>query len=829
MKISFPIYKENGNKFLNVEEITAHLNQEVLGRFLVGKNKMFHGGIHITEKTTPWAKTANGIRAVADGVVAAYRISKDYQISKLANKELKYSTSFVLLKHNYKVVQDKKKIELVFYSLYMHIAPLIEYKENADDPTDLSELTGSSWNLRRTKENTLEQEKAVTTTLPPVWEKEVNVEGIKVKRLIESRTFGKSAHKFAFVEVVSVPESCNIIKAGDYFWITTSSVKTQTTKSKKASKPNWVVMLEKDKALKYDVVETLSDDKYQIKAGEVVGNLGLNQEPENDAGDISCNYMVHIETFTTDKNIENIINNSEKLDSTKKYIKFSKDTPIFKLNRSLLYQLQKNSDGTIKQKYHSYVTSDINYSESFNMYDIEENIIKEDLNEKLIKPVILRKDEKERLYQDKYQNLYYKLPCLGDKYLAAEKGVIFTEYDFINFDCAIFKHDSNSLIGQIVIDTKVNTFYQILLQKLLQLANTHNETEFANLLSLQLNKIVAFNNSTTTTTTTSKLIQNEIVNLLYHDKAHNFINKLVIYHQSEWLNDSDDPKWSNIKNMINEQDDIIAKHNFSRVTPLTWMQKSLLFQNSTYLWYFHPITFLELINNKIFVNTDGIIENSNIIFNYREKLKDNGLYKAEKGALERINGIVLHRTASGKMQKTKDILDGFKKNGTHFLIDRDGTIYQAASLLNATQHVGPIRAKFKIDKNLVKSKDYHNGYDDLWKDGQAVPIWTNSTEYNQRRIGVFFRESYKPYPHRYVYNRDSIGIEVVASYDSNPKKQTSPLWESTTKEQLASIRYLVNLLKSLYNLSDEDVYKHNVIAYKTDNEADELYEPQNHY
>ena len=112
-------------------------------------------------------------------------------------------------------------------------------------------------------------------------------------------------------------------------------------------------MLEKDKALKYDVVETLSDDKYQIKAGEVVGNLGLNQEPENDAGDISCNYMVHIETFTTDKNIENIINNSEKLDSTKKYIKFSKDTPIFKLNRSLLYQLQKNSDGTIKQKYHS--------------------------------------------------------------------------------------------------------------------------------------------------------------------------------------------------------------------------------------------------------------------------------------------------------------------------------------------------------------------------------------------------------------------------------------------------------------------------------------------
>lgn len=82
MKISFPIYKENGNKFLNVEEITAHLNQEVLGRFLVGKNKMFHGGIHITEKTTPWAKTANGIRAVADGVVAAYRISKDYQISK---------------------------------------------------------------------------------------------------------------------------------------------------------------------------------------------------------------------------------------------------------------------------------------------------------------------------------------------------------------------------------------------------------------------------------------------------------------------------------------------------------------------------------------------------------------------------------------------------------------------------------------------------------------------------------------------------------------------------------------------------------------------------
>jgi N-acetyl-anhydromuramyl-L-alanine amidase AmpD len=65
----------------------------------------------------------------------------------------------------------------------------------------------------------------------------------------------------------------------------------------------------------------------------------------------------------------------------------------------------------------------------------------------------------------------------------------------------------------------------------------------------------------------------------------------------------------------------------------------------------------------------------------------------EHGILHRINGIIVHQTggASGASSLSSYTLQN--ANGAHFLIDKDGTIYQVASLQRQTWHVGKLRSR----------------------------------------------------------------------------------------------------------------------------------------
>lgn len=49
-------------------------------------------------------------------------------------------------------------------------------------------------------------------------------------------------------------------------------------------------------------------------------------------------------------------------------------------------------------------------------------------------------------------------------------------------------------------------------------------------------------------------------------------------------------------------------------------------------------------------------------------------------------------------------------------------------------------------------------------------------------------------------------------------------WDTPTQAQKDSIKNLVEILKAEYNLSDDDIYKHDKIAYKTNDEGAGLYD-----
>ncbi|WP_133250643.1 peptidoglycan recognition protein family protein, partial [Helicobacter cinaedi] len=138
----------------------------------------------------------------------------------------------------------------------------------------------------------------------------------------------------------------------------------------------------------------------------------------------------------------------------------------------------------------------------------------------------------------------------------------------------------------------------------------------------------------------------------------------------------------------------------------------------------------------------------------------------EHGEIGKIRAIILHRTMSKSAQSSIDWWQNHKAKGagTHFMIDKDGTIYQCATLYKTTWHVGA------------------------------------------RKKGIT------------ITNNTSIGIEVVAWYDDKTHK-----WDEATREQKIALRKIIKILLKHYNLTENDIYEHDKIANKTAGEGANLY------
>ncbi|AOI58179.1 hypothetical protein WI26_11490 [Burkholderia diffusa] len=70
------------------------------GFYPLGANGMWHGGIHFDQNTAAQLKQGDGIRAIADGEVVAYRLDSKYPEQDYQDgRHALYSTGFVLIRH----------------------------------------------------------------------------------------------------------------------------------------------------------------------------------------------------------------------------------------------------------------------------------------------------------------------------------------------------------------------------------------------------------------------------------------------------------------------------------------------------------------------------------------------------------------------------------------------------------------------------------------------------------------------------------------------------------------------------------------------------------
>ncbi|MGL4888111.1 MAG: glycoside hydrolase family 19 protein [Aeromonas veronii] len=130
MKIVYPMQLAGGNTPSEVASLDAFIekiNSLKSGTFPIGRNRIWHGGIHFSEKGG-W-HPSGAVRAIAEGEIVAYRLAtkpakatRSPEAGKPGDGiELHTSPSFCLVRHRYEAGEQNKN-RLTFYSLYMHIA-----------------------------------------------------------------------------------------------------------------------------------------------------------------------------------------------------------------------------------------------------------------------------------------------------------------------------------------------------------------------------------------------------------------------------------------------------------------------------------------------------------------------------------------------------------------------------------------------------------------------------------------------------------------------------------------------------------------------------------
>lgn len=194
----------------------------------------------------------------------------------------------------------------------------------------------------------------------------------------------------------------------------------------------------------------------------------------------------------------------------------------------------------------------------------------------------------------------------------------------------------------------------------------------------------------------------------------------------------------------------------------------------------------------LFISEQGIVDAESVRIAIHSEI--------ERDRMNKINGIVVHQTDSPTAESTFNSYKQRGANGAHFLIEKDGTIYQTASLFKKTNHVGLLKSRCVITKKCTPAEF------------KAAFSLSNKNMY--RSLSKL--EHKKTWPNRYPSNEDSIGIELVGRAFGHKGKE---VYETVTERQNSALEWLIEKLIDNLNVPMHEIYKHPDISYKNITEA----------
>lgn len=171
----------------------------------------------------------------------------------------------------------------------------------------------------------------------------------------------------------------------------------------------------------------------------------------------------------------------------------------------------------------------------------------------------------------------------------------------------------------------------------------------------------------------------------------------------------------------------------------------------------------------------------------------------EREPMDKINGIIVHQTGGDTAASSFNSYRNKGANGAHFLIDKEGIIYQTASVFKATWHVGKIKSRCYIEKKC-----------------KPAEVATIKKMLNKYKL-LSDTEKLKPPQERYPANFDSIGIEIVGRPVSGKGENT--VYETVNDNQNSALKWLITEICHSLKVPVTEIFRHPDVSYKVQTEA----------
>ncbi|MEG8974209.1 hypothetical protein U4U47_23470, partial [Klebsiella pneumoniae] len=535
-------------------------------QYMIGRSGMWHGGIHITEATTPWCalsgkspleaidfpvpfKGEQAIRCMADGEVVAYRICKDYQTVAWESGPLNFSGSFVLVKH-YIQPGETKSSGLHFYTLYMHLAPYSAYESESENQwitqDTLKAFSEMDW---LTAKLTSEQLQPQIAGYMPV---RARVEWDSSDASLNA--VGYNQRRYGLVTLKSLPDADGHTDAkkkvstslipGKRYWVV---VDNNNIKPAPGAGPSWWrrLMPPAKEVMKFDQV--VCPTPWAITAGDPVGHMGYYQAPKD--GGYEARYQVHIECTSMDDNLEKFLTNPEKVgEKNPLWLKYSPGLALYK---------KDVATGTF--------TKDTRVTTRIGILPLKQVQTEVD------------KSTRQEYWQLRPENAYVPKgqaePQLLSQYDLAKLGFRTETAEPASFD---YLDGKNQPTG----------FFRNLIDSLYQAATNDPRTSHA-LVKHNYQRLLDKIDSGS-----DRYSPMEYWRALHNPDYRDVVQKTIVKHPSDWYFKKDDVIWQPFLNALKKDAPEWKKYSEDFLDKMAWMPDLTTEKLGPSLWHMHPIMFL---------------------------------------------------------------------------------------------------------------------------------------------------------------------------------------------------------------------------------------------
>jgi len=552
MNTCFPARKQNGENYTTLDEMMGLIGQEPHGSWLAGTNKMWHGGLHITQKSAPGSvltpetmETAVPLQCMADGEVVAWRLNKDYQKSTFLGQSIQYTTTFVLVKSVCQPAPNNEQTWLEFYSLYMGLAPLSAFEKRK-----CMKVIAENGVKKHPQGNYEASQSDSGAEVIPEASDGTLVKDTRVLLLKEGRyTYkGQTSQPFGLAQTVDSAGKAS----GKPFWVTTSPENMVPDGEQYAHLPVWM-----QQAVVKETFDSVvrPDGILKINAGDAIGFLGEDIAPASKAA-ISDSTFAHVEVLCADSRMPAFIDNPGKVATGRKYIRVHPTAMLY------------TNAGDTFAKTTSPVSRDMH----------------------LILPVD-KCNPKESGGKKYYQ--------AGQNYWLSQDDVdLIDQYSLKELGFTALVEESTPDMGASLKGGWMKSAYQWLAEQV-RPERGIQEKQMSSFYKGMIDKM--------DTDKDGQLSERELFVALNHPEmgVRDIVSRMIVKHESEWFGGSGHQKWTTFFQDYDTLRIDIAKKWLDDVE---WMSKVEPFTSGGAVWHMHPVAFLDALDESgKLINVDAFI------------------------------------------------------------------------------------------------------------------------------------------------------------------------------------------------------------------------------